>query len=138
MGYGVYEEFSNGRWAGYMVPAECDFPDCKAEIDRGLAYKCEEHVTYDANDVETVEEGCELFFCSDHRYDAEQHAEVQPKPDSPEWVRWMLTDKSWKQWRAENPERAEAMRAHTALGATPTLVVMDELAADLPEGGETS
>jgi hypothetical protein len=29
------------------------------------------------------------------------------KPDHPEWVKHVLTDESWKQWRDENPEYAK-------------------------------
>ena len=43
MGYQVYEDSKTGRWAGYGVPAECDRPDCATKIDRGLAYRCEDH-----------------------------------------------------------------------------------------------
>lgn len=101
MGYAVYEERANGRWAGYAVPAQCDTPDCPAQIDRGLAYKCEHHGPH---------EGCELFFCSEHRYDTAAHDEVDPKPDSAEWCRHVLTDASWSLWRKLNPERVAAMQ----------------------------
>ena len=41
MGYAYYV-LSDGREAGYNVPATCDEPGCNAEIDRGLAYLCGE------------------------------------------------------------------------------------------------
>ena len=43
MGYQVYEDSKTGRWSGYGVQAECDRPDCATKIDRGLAYRCEDH-----------------------------------------------------------------------------------------------
>ena len=43
MGYQVYEDSKTGRWSGCGVPAECDRPDCATKIDRGLAYRCEDH-----------------------------------------------------------------------------------------------
>lgn len=119
MGYAVYEDRDArdrgvDRWAGYGVPAVCDWPDCEAAIDRGLAYKCEEHLTYfewpDGREEENVDEGCGLYFCSEHLYKAELHGGVEPKPDTREWVEWMLTDESWEQWRTENPDRVASMR----------------------------
>jgi hypothetical protein len=110
MGYGVYEEPGNGRWAGYMVPARCDFPGCEAKIDRGLGWKCEEHGTEEVDGVEEVVEGCGLFFCSGHLYETEKHSAAQPKPDTAQWVAWQLVHDSWQQWRDEHPERVAAMR----------------------------
>jgi hypothetical protein len=108
MGYGVYED--GDRWAGYMVPAPCDFPGCEVKIDRGLAYKCQLHVVWVTDDDEREDEGCGLFFCPDHLYD--KHADdIQARPDSLEWVRWMLSDGSWAPWREEHPDRVELMRA---------------------------
>jgi hypothetical protein len=33
------------------------------------------------------------------------------KPDLPEWINFKLTDESWKEWREENPEEVEKMKA---------------------------
>lgn len=112
VGYGVYED--GGRWAGYMVPGVCDAPVCDAAIHRGIAYKCEYHgdeYDDDGNEIEGVPEGCGLFFCFAHEYDLAVHETAVAKPDTPEWLAWMLTDESWQEWRAANPERVEAMRA---------------------------
>lgn len=118
MGYQVYEDrdardWGIERWAGYGVPAECDWPDCEQRIDRGLGYKCETHTWVDdgGDDVVAGEDGCGLFFCEAHRYRIEEHERIDPKPDSIEWVRHMLTDDSWQQWRDENPQQLPAMRA---------------------------
>lgn len=118
MGYAVYNH--GDRWAGYGVPAECDWPDCREKIDRGLGYKCEDHggyklilnreeISYDRFDEEDdaeeewVEtEGCGLFFCEKHRSQTDQHANIEPKPDTQEWIDHMLTDESWQDWRNEN------------------------------------
>lgn len=125
MGYAVYEDpEGHDRWAGYGVPAECDWTDCHAKIDRGIGCKCEDHGDYhlflngeevaydrygddpDAEEDWVEEPGCGLYFCEEHRtptglHDAE-HTAV--KPDTPEWVQHMLTDDSWAEWRAEHPE----------------------------------
>ncbi|MGI6878810.1 hypothetical protein [Microbacterium sp. gxy059] len=117
MGYAVYEDraardLGVDRWGGYGVPAICDQPECTTEIDRGLAYRC----------GDAGENGCGLSFCDLHMYiggDGPQRCrrccdEEQPflpKPDVPEWERHMLTDESWAEWRAENPERVARMRA---------------------------
>jgi len=129
MGYGVY--FEGHRWAGYMVTAECDMPECHTMIDRGLGYKCEKVTTYhyfdaEGNEVgsdgdwetETEEEGegCGLFFCEAHLYDHVAHEDnkVQPKGEHPRWMWWILNHESWEKWREENPKRvaeyAEAIK----------------------------
>ncbi|HEY9251715.1 MAG TPA: hypothetical protein VIP06_03570 [Nocardioides sp.] len=131
MGYGVYEDPGRARWAGYMVPAECDFPDCKTEIERGLDWKCETHAAYECddegNEIENLPEGCGLFFCEAHKYDTEKHAGVKAKPDSAEWMAWQLVDDSWERWRAENPELVATMR---------TLVTEADLERARAEAGE--
>ena len=114
MGYAVYEDrdaHDRGveRWAGYGVPAICDQPGCDEEIDRGMGFKCGdlgednfgEHRGGDCM-------GCGLYFCRAHAFG--DHRGITPKPDTAEWERHILTDDSWAQWRAENPERTEAMR----------------------------
>lgn len=106
MGYAVYEDRNADRWAGYGVPAVCDWPDCNAEIDRGLDYKCEYH---EPEEGDSDDEGCGLFFCPKHARHTDGHAAATPKRDTVEWMQHMLTDRSWKQWRAENPSRVEAM-----------------------------
>lgn len=111
MGYQVYEDFGAPRWAGYGVPAECDWPACTQRIDRGLAYKCETHTWVDDGGEDVVAgDGCRLFFCEAHRYRVEEHEWIEPKPDSIEWVKHMLTDDSWQQWRTENEPLLHPMR----------------------------
>lgn len=115
MGYGVYEDpWHYGRWSGYMVWAECDWPDCHVEIDHGMAYLCEEHVTYISEDEngeeldeerEEIKDGCKLYFCDEHMHKVSEHADVQPKPDHPKWSWWILNHGSWDRWRAENPDK---------------------------------
>jgi hypothetical protein len=109
MGYSVYEEPGHARWAGYGVPAECDWPNCETEINRGMAYMCAGHAWIEVGgEFIAVEEGCGLFFCGRHRED--DHDGIPPKPDSIEWMRHMLTDLSWATWRDEHPRRVELMR----------------------------
>lgn len=118
MGYAVYEDRdarNQGveRWAGYGVPAVCDVADCTTEIDRGLAYKCEDYTRYDIDaeteeEIESEAEGCGLYFCG-HHGDHEAHAGATPKPDTAEWNAHVLTDESWQHWRDENPAKVAQM-----------------------------
>lgn len=95
----------------YWVPAYCDYPGCKTKIDRGLWYLCgsEDH-------------WCGLYFCSKHLYyhnfkktvlqvckrcDTYKPPYKRPKIDHPEWIRWKLKDKSWKEWRKNNPAKVK-------------------------------
>lgn len=124
MGYGVYQDHDARdwgvlRWAGYMVPAECDWPDCHEKIDRGLGYKCEEHTEFD-DEVEDVmaTEGCGLYFCSEHRYQEREHEEIIPKPDVLAWRRWQLYDESWGEWRDENPAEVAKIISELNNGAS--------------------
>lgn len=123
MGWAVGE--LNGRDIGYGVPAICDHPDCTTRIDRGLAYAC-------GGGVMGTVHNCGLFFCGDHLVRflenddrggedvcercADGLPPFDPKPDVPEWIEHVLTDPSWQQWRDENPERVDAMRAALADG----------------------
>lgn len=114
MGYGVYWVPERNRWEGYGVPAVCDFPDCDEKIDHGIAYRCEVHreIWYDEEDreVEHEDEGCGLTLCEGHRYQSGTHFWVDPKPQAHEWIVWVLSDESWKQWRKENPDRVAEYR----------------------------
>lgn len=117
MGYAVYEEPSNGRWAGYGVPAVCDWPDCSTTINRGLGYKCEEGGDKygDFENDGSLCDGCELFFCSEH-LDRQHPDELVAKPDTTEWIQHMLTDESWQEWRDKNPKDAADYRAQLTEG----------------------
>lgn len=143
MGYAVYEDrdardHGVTRWAGYGVPAACDQPGCEAQINRGLAYKCEAgHAREDdavyavdldddgrvvasrlisAPDIEFGDYGCGLYFCEEHRYEINGHDGVKPKPEIAEWERHMLTHESWAQWRDEHPEETAAIQARADAG----------------------
>ncbi len=125
MGYQIYE-IGSGRYGGYGVPAWCDHPGCKEEIDRGMAFAC--------GGEPFSELGCDKYFCSKHRqtecFDDEgnicQHEQdidggcvctcvevcescagkskeypygFPYKPEHPTWVAHVLKDKSWAEWR---------------------------------------
>ena len=103
------------RDIGYGVPAYCDHPRCRAEIDRGLSYVCCDE------EVGGGDYGCGLFFCSEHRktYRAghlmcsrcgHYKRPFTAKPDHPRWFYHKLHDYSWAEWRAENAEDVERMR----------------------------
>jgi hypothetical protein len=118
MGWSIGYDHNWRRDIGYGVPALCDHPKCRAEIDRGLSYVCGGHLS----DI-----GCGLFFCGAHRKwcrgamlcprcAAHKPPYKHPKPDVPEWVRHKLTDESWQSWRDENPILVSLYAA--VLGAT--------------------
>jgi hypothetical protein len=102
MGWAIGE--SQGRDVGYGVPAYCDHPGCRAEIDRGLGYIC-------GGEPGGGERGCGLFFCGQHLGGmhcrctrcTQGEAPFTPTPDHPNWIRWKLTNESWRQWRDQNP-----------------------------------
>ena len=109
----------DGNWnrdIGYGVPAICDHPDCNEEIDRGLGYVCADQEPYGG------ENGCGLFFCSDHQVNPKQQCErcangdepFEPKADVEEWNNWKLTHESWAQWREENPDEVEKLETKRA------------------------
>ena len=118
MGWAVGYDPNWKRDIGYGVPATCDHPGCGREIDRGLSYVC-------GGDAWGGEHGCGLFFCWEHlglnRDDrpmvcarcAEHGEPFEPTPDTAEWVEWKLTDESWAEWRAENPDEVARLKAQS-------------------------
>lgn len=112
MGWSIGYDDRHKRDIGYGVPAICDHPDCNKEIDRGLGYVCARQEPYGGD------EGCGLFFCSDHRVNiknqcercAEEKSPFDPKPDIEEWNNWKLTDDSWDEWRKENQKEVERLK----------------------------
>lgn len=128
MGYAVYKV--GKRWGGYGVPAICEHPYCKEEINRGMSYAC--------GGEPFSEYGCDRYFCSKHLFytaiDPEQddmHCKHEDdcecaykklcercrdgkpnfeyKPEHPEWVKHLLKDPSWATWRKENPSEVEQL-----------------------------
>ncbi len=103
---------------GYGVPCECNHPDCNEQIDRGLSYVC-------GGDMYGGERGCGQYYCSKHLgFNYEDDDSVQlcercladdkpftSKPDTQEWILWKLCHKSWREWRNENPEEVNRIRA---------------------------
>lgn len=115
MGFSVFEDLHAAqhgveRWAGYGVPALCDHPDCSTEIWRGEACKCGDLFTDNhGRHVDGECMGCGFFYCNTHRFG--NHEGITPKPDTPQWVRWILEDDSWARWREEHPTKAAALRS---------------------------
>lgn len=102
MGWAVGFDATWQRDIGYGVPAQCDFPGCAAEIDRGLGYVCGAEPFGGGT-------GCGLFFCIAHGggfhgcpHQFKDDPAYQPSADTPEWIAHKLTHESWAQWRAEN------------------------------------
>ena len=115
MGYQVYKV--GKRFGGYGVPAICEHPDCKEEIDRGMSYACGEEPF--------SEYGCDRYFCSKHTEihcfntgssrkcievceRCDKYKSPFPyKPEHPDWIKHISKDKSWKEWRDKNPKFLE-------------------------------
>lgn len=118
MGWSIGYDDNWKRDVGYGVPAHCDHPECSAEIDRGLSHVC-------GGQPYGGGSGCGLYFCSEHLfvYTGPKHVpqlcarcvdgdeSFDPTPDHPDWMRWKLTDESWQQWRDENPDEVERLKA---------------------------
>jgi len=123
MGYQVYKV--GHRWGGYGVPAICEYPDCNKKIDRGMSYAC--------GGEPFSECGCDRYFCEKHRIYtgfktdgdggvcdhledcdctfvevcercAKGEAPFPYKPEVKKWIRHLLKDKSWAEWRKKNPK----------------------------------
>jgi hypothetical protein len=120
MGWSIGYDRHWRRDIGYGVPAFCDHPKCAEKIDRGLSFVC-------AGGEPNGGDGCGLYFCAKHLSHwraqlgsccarcARGMDPFEPKPEHPEWVAWKLTDASWADWRAENPD--DVRRLRDALGA---------------------
>ena len=71
MGWGNCGEDSNGRPIGYYHDGTCDYPECNAEIDRGLAHACggmhgDGSYLGGSEEVEWQDWSCEGYFCGKH------------------------------------------------------------------------
>ncbi|PVY81073.1 hypothetical protein C7414_102402 [Cupriavidus alkaliphilus] len=115
MGWSLGYDSNWSRDIGYGVPAYCDHPGCDEKIDRGLAHVC-------GGEPYGGDRGCGLYFCGSHLYVSSRLPQLcercdgnrKPflaKPDHPEWIEWKLTDESWQQWRAGNPNEVAKLLA---------------------------
>jgi len=106
MGWSLGYDSSWKRFIGYGVPAYCDHPGCNKEIDRGLSYVC-------GGEPYGGDRGCGLYFCGEHLFYHRRLGQLCercgsrkkpfiPKEEHPDWIKHLLTDKSWKDWRKEN------------------------------------
>lgn len=102
MSWAVGYDHDHDRWRGYGVPAYCDAAGCGAELDRGFGWICDCERCWDVDELERS-----IFVCSDHTC-ADVDEDSLP-PEHPTWIRHLLTDESWAQWRAANPERVVAL-----------------------------
>jgi hypothetical protein len=118
MGYEIYRV--GDRWGGYGVPTICEYPGCNEEIDRGFANACGEEPF--------SEIGCDRYFCSKHlQYHnfnigggrksslvcercAKRKSPFPYKPEHPNWIKHLLTDKSWGEWRKKNPNEVKRLK----------------------------
>lgn len=104
MGWSLGFDSTWQRDIGYGVPAQCDQPGCEESIDRGISFVC-------GNAPYGGDNGCGLYFCYGHGGGQDECGHVfkddpayQPSADVREWIDWKLTDDSWAEWRAENPD----------------------------------
>jgi hypothetical protein len=117
MGWSVGFDSRWNRWIGYGVPAYCDHPKCQKTIDRGLAYVCCDEEPYGG------ERGCGLYFCEEHALAGSHRCPRcangkppyrHPKPEHPDWLRHVLTDESWAEWRGKHPKQVATLQAQLA------------------------
>jgi hypothetical protein len=112
------------RDIGYGVPAFCDHPRCRVEIDRGMAFVC-------GGEPYGGDHGCGLYFCAKHLSGAPSQCArcrnrkppFPAKPDHPRWLHHKLTDASWATWRAEHMEMSMFL-ASASLDHDEQLLVM--------------
>lgn len=126
MWYAIYRNWN--RWAGYWVPAYCEHPDCNKEIDRWMSYACwwepfseywcdryfcEEHMDFLA-----INQDGEVVKDEDYEIEKEDSYEFiewcerckewkDPFPykqEHPNWLKHILTDESWEEWRNNSPK----------------------------------
>ena len=114
MGWSVGFDMRWRRDIGYGVVSQCDHPECRKKIDRGLAFVC-------GAEPYGGDEGCGLFFCLDHLLSAGTCGQLcercakrkdpfTPKPDSRSWLNHKLRHPSWQGWRDENPDEVAETR----------------------------
>lgn len=119
MGWSIGFDSNWNRDIGYGVPAMCDHPRCSEKIDRGLSFVC-------GGEPYGGAKGCGLYFCGAHLSGGSGPGVVSrcsrcrnykppfaAKPDVREWIDHKLTDPSWAEWRAENPQEVEKLGATT-------------------------
>lgn len=127
MGYAIYTV--GKRWGGYGVPATCEYPTCRRVINRGMSFAC--------GGKPFSERGCDRYFCEKHKYWATFNLETGKKcrhkndcecevadvcercrdgkspfpykAERKKWVKHLLKDESWAEWRDKNPEEVESL-----------------------------
>ena len=113
MGWSLGFDETWDRDIGYGVPAQCDYPGCGSEIDRGLSYVC-------GGEPYGGESGCGLFFCGEHlqgfqpslcKRCQEEADPFEPTPDVKQWTDHKATHPSWAVWRLEQAETRPPTRS---------------------------
>ena len=111
-----YDEHWN-RDIGFDVTANCDHPDCKNTIDRGINHVC-------GSEPYGGDTGCGLYFCADHletRTVSDEEGPTalcaqcasgkepfEPTPDSKEWVEYKQTSHYWAGWRTYHQNKGSS------------------------------
>jgi hypothetical protein len=117
MGWSIGYDTRWKRDIGYAVPAYCDAPGCREEIDRGLGYVCCGQQPYGGDN------GCGLFFCSKHSDMSGRCAHCKGgkppykriAPEHPKWIAWKLVHPSWEKFRVNEPAWVKANTSPEAL-----------------------
>ncbi|MFC7344596.1 hypothetical protein [Saccharopolyspora griseoalba] len=104
MGWAVGWEPEHRRFRGYGVPAYCDAVGCGAEITRGMGDVCECSTHEDDDPIDQVLFVCGVHTCADVD-------ETRLPREHTHWVRHLLTDASWSEWRDDNPHEVAELRA---------------------------
>lgn len=136
MWYAVYEVWDRYWW--YGVPAICEHPDCNEEIDRWMSYACwwepfsefwcdryfcSKHLSNEYFDEDwfvlsdhAPDEAYDSAKCVDICEKCKRNEEPFPyKPEHKKWIKHLLKDPSWKEWRDNNPEKVEEFKNKKSL-----------------------
>lgn len=112
MSWAVGYDNNTQRFIGYGVPAYCDHPRCKAEIDRGLGYICGWGEPYGGD------RGCGRFFCMEHgggtlcpRCSNYKSPYKSISIEHPDWLHHLETDTSWAEWWAERDRKLKEIES---------------------------
>jgi hypothetical protein len=116
----------------------CEYPRCSKEIDRGFPYACggepfselgcdryfcSKHLYLNCFKCDGTSDHCDHEISKKGKVTCECHCvfvckrcgagkEPYPyKPETKEWVKHLLTDESWKEWRKKNPQEVKKLKS---------------------------
>lgn len=109
MGYSIGQSKFEGRYRfiGYSVESYCDQEGCNNVINRGMDYQCGDCQGYFCYDCLSKHGKVEIELDEDWKYEFGEassgctHNGVW-KDHHPDFLRHLLTDESWANWRIRN------------------------------------